>query len=82
MKRTAYIWRKSMYDNGFNCCNCGTRCADDGAPNNNTLMANGLLFCRNCKTIIAKVTEVDIAADVKPGTMMGSFEEWQKKKMN
>lgn len=81
MKQAAYIWRKSMYDNDFKCNQCGTVCVgSDGAPNNNTLWANGLLFCRTCKNLIAKVTIVDVPEGTEPNAMMGNFEDWQKRK--
>ena len=60
MKKTAFIWRKSMYDNGFKCNKCGRKCVgDDLQPTDDMLCMGPVLICPDCKNEVAFITEID-----------------------
>lgn len=66
MKRIAYIWRKSIYDNDYRCNKCGAELYD---PEKGKLIKNNVrithflsdveVYCRKCMNHVAHVTEID-----------------------
>ena len=81
MKKTAFIWRKSIYDEEkdgiFRCNICKAKLADA-----NTGEVNGdvpadtqdYLFCPDCGNLVAKIKEIDDNQDgYKRGFWKGEF---------
>lgn len=72
MKKTAFVWKESIYKNGFK-CKCGTKLAnDDGTPTDN-VGVNGddehdlRLFCIKCHDLVGVYKEVDTDLAGKQG---------------
>lgn len=69
MKKPAFIWRKSVYQNGF-CCKCGRKLLDEvtGELNRKAVCirpteSNVLLLCMKCGRTAAFLKEIDTDAD-------------------
>lgn len=83
MKREAYIWRESVYKNGFN-CNCGKSLADEsGYPHGDTLYdtKNDLIVCPACGLVVAKVKIIDAPADL-PSGLQGDWSEYERSQLS
>lgn len=83
MKKTAFIWRESVYKNDFCCSHCGTAVGmSNGEPLGSTLFSEsqGLLFCPDCKTVVAKITEIDAPEDMTG--KQGNWEDFERQMVN
>lgn len=65
MKRQAFIWRKSIYENDFRCNVCGAKLFNSKKGKlieKNIVVLPGNdsnLFCIKCRNHVAKVREID-----------------------
>lgn len=57
--KDAYIWRESVYKNGFKCNRCGTRLFDNGEPTDALALVKGTerCVCTNCGEYVARYKE-------------------------
>ena len=81
MRKTAFIWRKSVYNNRFRCIFCGEMLARlDGTPLDTTLIdeQNNLLICPFCKNVVAKIKSVDIDERINNSGLMGNWEDFKE----
>ena len=82
---TAFIWRESIYKNGFTCNECGTPVADaqTGEPKDELFFAPNekLLICPNCGNVVAKIKETLIPDYMEEG-LQGSWEEFKRGQAN
>lgn len=79
MKKTAFIWRESVYKNHF-ICKCGYKLANDkGYPGEHVLAGKvnetEYLFCPECELAVAKLTEIDAPEDMTG--LQGDFGKWR-----
>ena len=89
MTRDIFIWRKSIYENGFKCNECGVKLFNPktGKPTDNLVVDadaeteedKSYCFCGRCKNVVAKWQEVS-ADDVDDNILQGSYSEWIEKK--
>ena len=83
MKKTGYIWRESVYKNGFK-CSCGRLLMKDGKPIN-VIASHAIgddsddtyLFCIGCNKSVALIKEVEVPDDTDR-QMMGDYNEFMK----
>lgn len=74
MKKTVYVWRESVYKNGFH-CSCGKTLFEHGEPADGvTVDEIGYLYCGNCGKCVARIQTVEMKPE-ETG-MMGSYEEY------
>lgn len=74
MIKSATIWRKSIYDNGYKCTKCGrTLFIEKENRFGDTVTFGGFVYC-NCGYCVARLTMVDAPEDAKG--MMGNYEEF------
>lgn len=82
---TAYIWRESVYKNGFVCNECGKPVADaeTGEPKGETLFDPNekLLICPNCGNVVAKIKD-ELMPDYMEAGLHGNWEDFKKGQMN
>ena len=79
MRKTAFIWRESVYKNDFKCNECGTVLATtSGEPLGTTLYdnRNGNLICPDCGNCVAMTKEID-APEVVSGKQ-GYWRDFEK----
>ena len=80
MKKTAWIWKESIYKNGFK-CSCGNLLMKDGEPCGmiepvpipDTREAR-IAICAQCGNQVVQIAEADVSEDAK--MMQGDYNEW------
>ena len=82
MKKWTYVWKESIYKNGFKCA-CGNVLADsEGNPSDNLLFEDGgfrkWLYCDKCLKPVAYLRYMNLPEDAEG--MMGNIEEYEKKR--
>lgn len=81
IKKTAIIWRKSIYDNDFK-CRCNYKLINEhGTPKSDILvdMTSDMLFCPLCKWNVAKVEFIKVDKDEDLGGNWDDFKRSTKK---
>ena len=77
MKKTAFIWRESVYKNHFKCNLCGTPVADeDGTVLDRTLYhrLEEILLCPKCHNVVCKIKEIDVPENMKG--LQGNYSDY------
>jgi len=83
MKKTAIVWRESVYKNDFRCNNCKKKLADDGVPIETALLVapdypqkdQDTLICGDCKNPVAIMSLVETDLE---GGMYGYIGDFMK----
>lgn len=81
MKKTAFIWRKSVYTNHFKCNKCGTKLADKtGKLKVKRVIISKqsapFILCRHCGNPVLRMEEVDVPEKI--GGLQGDYEQFRK----
>ena len=79
-KMEGYIWRQSVYMNGFK-CRCGNQLADpmNGEPKGYVLYDpdKKVIYCNKCNRPVCFFGEMEVDKDMKPG-LHGHIEDYLK----
>ena len=69
MKKTAIIWRESVYKNDFRCnvCKAALFNADTKTVKDEVLIdeTTNLMYCPDCKNLVARIQEITVTKDIK-----------------
>ena len=86
MTRDIFIWRKSIYENGFKCNECGAKLFNPktGRPTDNLVVdadakteeEKSYCFCGKCQNVVAKWQEVSADEVDDSNILQGSYSEW------
>ena len=85
MKRTAVVWRKSVYKNEFT-CSCGAKLADADGTNfeDNVLMEisnfGTYVYCKKCLKSVAYLRYVNLPKDAE--RLQGNINDYERRKKN
>ena len=90
MTRDVFVWRKSIYENGFKCNECGAKLFNPktGKPTDNLVVdadakteeEKSYCFCGKCQNVVAKWQEVSVDEIDNESILQGSYSEWIEKK--
>lgn len=76
MRKTAIIWRESIYKNGFR-CRCGSVLfANEKLTNSAGIDSDGFVRCLNCNHTAGIMAEIEMKPE--EGGMMGNYEGYLK----
>lgn len=85
MLRKVYVWKESVYKNGFK-CKCGNQIADEnGNVHDGKMLIEDCGFrmycyCTNCYQPVAYLRKMEIPEDAHG--LMGNITEYERRKMN
>lgn len=84
MKKRAYIWKKTIYNNNFT-CKCGNKLVDENGEVTEGLLIEQTSFrtyvyCNKCLKPVAFIRYMEVPEETHG--LMGNINDYERRKMN